>query len=71
MINRKELKKALILHDVTVPMIADAANVSISTAYRWLKNPEMMNIGTVELIKDLAKLDRDEFTRIFYAETVA
>ena len=71
MINRKELKKALILHDVTVPMIADAANVSISTAYRWLKNPEMMNIGTVELIKNLAKLDRDEFTRIFYAETVA
>ena len=71
MINKKELKKALIVHDVTVPMIAEAANVSISTAYRWLKNPEMMNIGTVELIKDLAKLDRDEFTRIFYAETVA
>lgn len=71
MINKKELKKALIVHDVTVPMIAEAANVSIPTVYRWLKNPEKMNIGTVDLIKDLAKLDREEFVRIFYAKTVA
>ena len=71
MINGKELKKALVLHDVSVPMLAEAANVSISTVYRWLKHPEQMNIGTVELIKDLSKMDREEFTRIFYAETVA
>lgn len=67
MINKKELKKALIVHDVSVPMIADAAKVNESTVYRWLANPERMNIGTVELIKDLAKMDRDEFMRIFYA----
>ena len=71
MINAKELRKALILHDVSVTMLAEAANVSESTVYRWLKHPERMNVGTVELIKDLSKMDREEFTRIFYAETVA
>lgn len=71
MIDKKELKKALILHDVTVQMIAEAAQVSESTVYRWLKNPEKLNIGTVEMLKEVAKFDRDEFTRIFYPETVA
>jgi AcrR family transcriptional regulator len=71
MINKKELRKALIVHDVSVQMLAEAAGVNVSTVYRWLANPEKLDIGTVELIKDLAKLDRDEFTRIFYPETVA
>ena len=71
MIDKKELKKALIVHDVSVPMIAEAAEVSESTVYRWLANPEKLNIGQVELIKDLARLNKDEFTRIFYPETVA
>ncbi len=71
MIDKKELKKALFVHDITVPMIAEAANVSESTVYRWLKNPEKLNIGMVELLKELAQLDKEEFTRIFYPETVA
>lgn len=71
MINKKELKKALVVHDITIPMIAEAANVSESTVYRWLAKPEKLDIGTVELIKDLAKLNREEFVRIFYPETVA
>ena len=71
MINKKELKKSLIVHDVSVQMIADAANVSVPTVYRWLKNPEKLNIGMVELIKDMTKMDKEEFTRIFYPETVA
>ena len=71
MINKRELKKALIVHDVSVQMIADAADVNESTVYRWLANPERMNIGTVELIKDLTKMDRSEFMRIFYADNVA
>jgi len=71
MICKKELKKALIVHDVSVPMLAKAAGVSESTVYRWLANPERMNVGVVELIKNITKMDRDEFTRIFYPETVA
>ena len=71
MINKKELKKALIVHDITIPMIAEAAGVSESTVYRWLAHPERMNIGTVEIIKDLAKLNRAEFNSIFYPEIVA
>ena len=71
MINKKELRKALIVHDVSVKMLADAANVTVPTVYRWLANPEKMNIGTVELIKEMTKMDRDEFMRIFYAQTVA
>lgn len=71
MINKKELKKALIIHDVSVDMLAEAADVSKATVYRWLKNPEKMNVGMVDLIKDLTKMDRDEFTRIFYANEVA
>lgn len=71
MIDKKELKKALIVHDITIPMIARAADVNESTVYRWLANPERMNIGTVELIKEMANLNREEFTRIFYPETVA
>ena len=71
MINKKKLRKALIVHDVDVQMIAKAANVSESTVYRWLANPEKMNVGTVELIKDLTKMDKEEFTSIFYPEIVA
>ena len=71
MINKKELKKSLILHDVSVQMIAEAAGVNESTVYRWLANPERMNIGNVELIKEITQMDKEEFTRIFYAETVA
>ena len=71
MISKKELRKALILHDVSVPMLAEAANVSESTVYRWLANPERMNVGTVELIKNLTQMNKQEFTSIFYPETVA
>lgn len=71
MINKKGLRKALIVHDVTVPMIAEAAGVSESTVYRWLAKPERMNIGTVELIKELTKMDKKEFNSIFYPEIVA
>ena len=71
MINKKELKKALVVHDITIPMIAKAAGVSESTVYRWLAHPERMNIGTVEIIKDLAKLNKAEFNSIFYPEIVA
>jgi len=71
MINKKELKKSLFLHDVTVPMLANAAGVSESTVYRWLANPDKMNVGTIDLIKDLTKMDKQEFTSIFYPETVA
>ena len=71
MINKKELRKALIVHDVSVPMIAEAANVSKSTVYRWLAKPERMNVGTIELIKNLTQMNKQEFTSIFYPETVA
>ena len=71
MINKKGLRKALIVHDVTVTMIAEAAGVSESTVYRWLAKPERMNIGTVELIKELTKMDKKEFNSIFYPEIVA
>ena len=71
MINKKELKKSLIVHDVSVQMLAEAAGVSVPTVYRWLAAPEKMNVGIVELIKDLTKMDRDEFTRIFYTNEVA
>ena len=71
MVNKKELRKALMVHDITVPMIAEAACVSESTVYRWLAHPEKLNIGMVELIKDLANLSEKEFTKIFYANTVA
>lgn len=71
MINKKELRKALIVHDVSVPMIAEAANVSESTVYRWLAKPERMNVGTIELIKNLTQMNKQEFTSIFYPETVA
>ena len=71
MISKKDLRKAMLVHDITVPMIAEAAGVSESTVYRWLANPEKMSIGVVELIKDLGHLNRDEFMRIFYPETVA
>ena len=71
MIDKKELKKALIVHDVTVQMIAEAAEVSESTVYRWLAKPEKMNIGVVNLIKNLANLNKEEFNRVFYPEIVA
>ena len=71
MINKKELRKALVVHDITVPMIAEAANVSDSTVYRWLAHPEKMDIGKVELIKEIANLNKEEFMRIFYPEIVA
>lgn len=71
MINQKELKKALIAHDVTIELIAKTANVSESTVYRWLKKPERMTVGNVEIIKNLTKMSAEEFTRIFYTNTVA
>ena len=71
MIDKKRLKKSLILHDVTVPMIAEAAGVNESTVYRWLAHPERMNIGTVELLKNLTQMDKAEFNSIFYPEIVA
>lgn len=71
MIDKKKLKKSLIVHDITIQMIASAAGVNDSTVYRWLAHPEKMNIGTVEIIKELTKMDRDEFNSIFYPEIVA
>ena len=66
MINKKELRKSLKVHDVTVQMIADAAKVSISTVFRWLQHPERMTVGNIELIKNLTGMDREEFLRVFY-----
>ena len=71
MIDKKRLKKSLVVHDITIQMLAEAAGVSESTVYRWLAHPERMNVGTVDLIKDLAKMDKAEFNSIFYPETVA
>ena len=71
MINKKGLRKALMVHDVSVAMLAEAANVSESTVYRWLAKPERMNVGTIELIKELTQMNKQEFTSIFYPETVA
>lgn len=71
MINKKELRKALIVHDVTVPMIAEAAGVCESTVYRWLAHPDRMNIGQVDIIRSLTGMDKAEFNRIFYPEIVA
>jgi len=71
MIDKKRLKKSLIVHDITIPMLAEAAHVSESTVYRWLAHPEKMNIGTVDLIKDLAQMDKAEFNSIFYPDNVA
>ena len=61
MINKKELKKALFVHDVTVTMIAEAANVSESTVYRWIKHPERMNIGNIEIIKEAGESETNIF----------
>ena len=71
MIDKVALKKSLDIHDISVQMLADEAGVTISTVYRWLANPARITIGTVELIKDMTKMDREEFTRVFYPETVA
>lgn len=71
MIDKKRLKKSLMVHDITIPMLATAAGVSESTVYRWLAHPEKMNVGTVDLIKDLAQMDKAEFNSIFYPEIVA
>ena len=71
MIDKKRLKKSLVVHDITIQMLAEAAGVSESTVYRWLAHPERMNVGTVDLIKDLAKMDKAEFNSIFYPEIVA
>lgn len=71
MVNKSELRKAIRTRDISVKEIAEAANVDISTVYRWLAEPEKMSIGTVELIKNMTQMDRDEFVRIFYPETVA
>ena len=71
MINKKELKKSLRMHDVSVQRIAEEANVSVSTVYRWLADPDKMNVGTVELIKNLTGMNKAEFTSIFYPEIVA
>lgn len=66
MIDKVALKKSLDIHDISVQMLADEAGVTISTVYRWLKNPARITIGTVELIKDLTQMDKTEFCRIFY-----
>lgn len=71
MIDKKRLKKSLVVHGITISMLAEAAGVSESTVYRWLAHPERMNIGTVDLIKDIAQMDKAEFNSIFYPETVA
>ena len=66
MINKKELKKSLTVHDITVQMIADAAGVNVSTVYRWLQHPDKMTVGNIELIKNLTGMNREEFLRVFY-----
>lgn len=66
MINKKELRKALKVHDVTVQALADAAGVNISTVFRWLQHPERMTVGNIELIKNVTGMDREEFLRVFY-----
>ena len=71
MIDKVALKKSLDIHDISVQMLADEAGVTISTVYRWLANPARITIGTVELIKDMTKMDKTEFCRIFYPNDVA
>lgn len=66
MIDKVALKKSLDIHDISVQMLADEAGVTISTVYRWLANPARITIGTVELIKDMTKMDKTEFCSIFY-----
>lgn len=66
MIDKNALKQSLDVHGITVQGLADTAGVTISTVYRWLAHPERITIGTVELIKDVTKMDRHEFLRIFY-----
>lgn len=66
MIDKDALKKSLEVHGISVQALAEASGVTISTVYRWLANPERITIGTVETIKDVTKMDRSEFLRIFY-----
>lgn len=66
MIDKIALKKSLDTHGISVQQLADEAGVTISTAYRWLADPKKITIGTVELIKDMTKMDKTEFCRIFY-----
>ena len=66
MVNKKELDKSLTLHEVTPKMIAEAAGVHVSTVYRWLANPEKLNVGQIDLIKSLTGMDVQEFVRVFY-----
>lgn len=66
MVNKKELNKSLTLHEVTPQMIAEAAGVHVSTVYRWLANPEKLNVGQIDLIKSLTGMDVQEFVKVFY-----
>lgn len=66
MIDKDALKRSLDIHGVSVQNLADEAGVTISTVYRWLAHPEKITIGTVEMIKDVTKMDKHEFLRIFY-----
>ena len=45
--------------------------VNKSELRKAIRTREKMSIGTVELIKNMTQMDRDEFVRIFYPETVA
>ena len=66
MVDKKELDKSLVIHDITPQMIAEAANVHISTVYRWLADPDKLKVGQIELIKNLTGMDQQEFIRVFY-----
>ena len=68
MINKEALKKSLDAHGISVQQLAEASDVTISTVYRWLAHPERIKIGTVETIKDVTRMDRSEFLRIFYPQ---
>lgn len=68
MINKEALKKSLDAHGISVQQLAEASGVTISTVYRWLAHPERITIGTVETIKDVTRMDRSEFLRIFYPQ---
>ena len=71
MVDVKELKKLLMMMDISIPKLAELAGVDVSTVYRWLQSPEKMTVGTVDLIRQATKMSKDDFVRIFYANSVA
>lgn len=71
MVNVKELRKLLIIKDISIIRLAELAGVDVSTVYRWLQAPEKMTVGTVDLIRQATQMSKEDFVRIFYTNSVA